>query len=78
MITWAYYGENSFAYLFGPKHKYIYKFFFLGAIFIGSIKDLDLIIDIADLLIALMVIPNVIALILLRKVIFKNTFKIKK
>ena len=75
MITWAYYGENSFAYLFGPKYKFIYKLFFLGAIFIGSIRELGLIIDIADLLIALMVIPNVIALILLRKVIFKNTFK---
>jgi AGCS family alanine or glycine:cation symporter len=75
MITWSYYGENSFSYLFGEKNKSIYKILFLSAIIIGSIKELSLIIDIADLLIALMVIPNVIALILLRKVIFKNTFK---
>jgi len=75
MITWAYYGEISFTYLFGAKSSFIYKIFFLTAIFIGSINELQLIINASDLLIALMVIPNVIALILLRKVIFKNTFK---
>jgi AGCS family alanine or glycine:cation symporter len=75
MITWAYYGENSFSYLFGSKYKFIYKLFFLSAIILGAVKNLDLIINVADLLIALMVIPNVIALLLLRKVIFKNSFK---
>ena len=75
MITWSYYGENSFSYIFGNKNKAIYKIFFLSAITVGSIKELSLVVNIADLLIALMVIPNVIALILLRKVIFKNTFK---
>lgn len=75
MITWSYYGENSFSYLFSPKYKFIYKIFFLSAIVIGSVRELSLIISVADLLIALIVIPNVIALILLRKVIFKNTFK---
>ncbi|MDA7705476.1 amino acid carrier protein [Rickettsiales bacterium] len=75
MITWSYYGENSFSYLFGPKYKFIYKIFFLLAIIIGAARELSLIINVSDLLIALMVIPNVIALMLLRKVIFKNTFK---
>lgn len=75
MITWSYYGENSFSYIFGNKNKAIYKIFFLSAITVGSIKELSLVVNIADLLIALMVIPNVIALILLRKVIFKHTFK---
>lgn len=75
MITWSYYGENSFSYIFSNKNKFIYKIFFLSAIIVGSTKELSLIIDISDLSIALMVIPNVIALILLRKVIYRNTFK---
>lgn len=67
LIGWSYFGEKAADYLFGKKGIRIYRFGYVIMIFIGSIMSLDLVWESSDFVNALMAIPNLIALFLLRK-----------
>jgi alanine or glycine:cation symporter, AGCS family len=69
MLTWSFYGEKSWEYLFGPRIIRPYRLMFLVFLFIGAIGGLTLIWDIADTLNGLMAIPNLIALLALAGVV---------
>ena len=72
MLTWNFYGEKSWEYLFGPKVVKPYRALFLMFLFIGAIGGLEVIWDVADTLNGLMAAPNLIALILLAGVIVRE------
>lgn len=65
MISWSYYGERSVDYLFGPKAIIPYKVVFCLAIILGATWKLGPVLNFSDAMLALMIIPNMIALILL-------------
>lgn len=66
MITWSYYGERAWDYLFGSKTIPLYHIIFCSAVFFGGVIDsIGLIVDFSDLLILSMSIPNIIGLYLL-------------
>jgi alanine or glycine:cation symporter, AGCS family len=65
LISWSYYGERSIDYLFGEKGILPYKVLFCVAVFLGTIWELKPVLDFSDSAIALMVIPNMIALLIL-------------
>jgi len=73
ILGWNYYATQSVRYLFGKKYVKAYLFIWVIVIFLGSILDLNLIWNIADILNALMVIPNVIAIFLYTKELKKDT-----
>jgi AGCS family alanine or glycine:cation symporter len=73
IIAWAYYGEKCFEYIFGPKSTKFYRFLYVGLILPGSLFALDMVWCFADIMNALMVIPNMIALLGLSGVIQKET-----
>lgn len=73
IIGWCYYGERSFAYLFGENRVIIYKYFYITVLFIGIFVDLSLIISIADMFNALMILPNLIGILYLIPVILKES-----
>jgi len=73
ILGWNYYATQSVRYLFGKKYVKAYLFIWVLVIFLGSILDLNLIWNIADILNALMVIPNVIAIFLFTKELKKDT-----
>lgn len=75
ILGWSYYGEKAVEYLGGKKMIKIYRLLWIVATFFGSAINLKLIWDIADNMNALMAIPNLIALILLSKVLIKETNK---
>ena len=75
ILGWYYYGERCAVYLFGEKVILLYKILWVAGVFIGSIMELNLIWDIADLLNGLMAIPNIIAVLLLSNVIAAETKK---
>ncbi len=75
MLGWYYYGERCAVYLFGEKIILTYKIIWLCAIFAGSLAELNLIWDIADILNGLMAIPNIVAVLLLSGMIAKETKK---
>jgi len=73
MITWCYYGETSATFLFGNKVINPYRWLFISMVFLGSILQLGLVLQLSDLLVALMVLPNAVALFLLSPVVVRET-----
>jgi AGCS family alanine or glycine:cation symporter len=65
MISWSYYGDRSWQFLLGPRAVKPYRIIFCGFVVIGTVSGLDLVWTIADILNALMAIPNLIALLAL-------------
>ena len=65
MITWSYYGETASTWAFGPRMITPYRVVFVALAFVGAVRKLEVVISISDLLVGLLVIPNVIALLLL-------------
>jgi len=66
MISWSYYGERCWTYLFGERFSIIYRWLFLAFIVIGSITSASNILDFSDLLLLSMAFPNLLALYLLQ------------
>jgi AGCS family alanine or glycine:cation symporter len=67
LVAWAYYGEQGLRFLIGGRKPGItYRLVWCLLAFVGSIYGVKLIWDISDVLIGLMVFPNIIGLLLLR------------
>jgi len=69
-ITWAYYGAKaaSFLAMEGKAVLYGFKFFYLGTAVLGCTLQLSSLMDIADALLFIMAIPNLIGVYLLMPV----------
>ena len=67
MISWSYYGERAWTYLFGSKSSIIFKLFFLVIIVLSTLVDkLGPLVDLTDMLFLAMALPNIIGLYILR------------
>jgi len=64
-ISWSYYGDRSANYLFGGKAVLPYKLAFVGAHFVGAVLPLAAVWGMGDVLLAIVILPNLLALILL-------------
>lgn len=73
ILGWAYYGERCVVYLLGTKALKFYRMIFIIIVLISPVISLDAVWTIADILNALMAIPNIIAIWLLNKVIADDT-----
>ena len=65
MISWSYYGERCWAYLFGDGSSVVYRWIFIVFVFLGSVITATNILDFGDLLIFGMVFPNIFGVLLL-------------
>ncbi len=67
MISWSYYGQKAWAYVFGHSKgvNYLYKVIFLGFIVVGSTVGLGSVLDFSDLMILGMAFPNILGLIIM-------------
>ena len=65
MISWSYYGERCWAFLFGDGSSMIYRIIFVVFVFLGSVANAKNVLAFGDLLIFGMVLPNVIGVVLL-------------
>ena len=66
-IAWSYYGDRSAAYVFGEKSVVWYRLVYVGCFFVAAIIDTEVVWNLAYIIGPLVTIPNVIALIILRK-----------
>lgn len=75
ILGWNYYGERAFEYFTGGNMKAvkIYKVVYIVAVFIGPFVALKTVWAFADILNAMMAIPNLIALIALSGVVVAET-----
>lgn len=65
MISWSYYGERCWAYLFGPSSSMVYRSIFLVFVVLGSVLQLGSVIDFSDLMVLGMSFPNLLGAVLL-------------
>jgi len=72
MISWSYYGERSWTYLFGEKYTLLYKLIFISFTVIASVTSASALLDFSDLLILSMALPNLIGLYMLQGDVSRN------
>ncbi|WP_368505798.1 alanine/glycine:cation symporter family protein [Alkalihalophilus sp. As8PL] len=73
IVGWYVYGEKCFEYLAGSRGIAGYRLVYIGACGVGTVANLATVWAFADMANALMMIPNLIALLLLWKVIVAET-----
>jgi len=66
MISWSYYGERCWTYVFGERFSMLYRLMFLMFIVLASLVSAGNILDFSDLLLLSMAFPNFLALYLLQ------------
>ena len=79
MISWSYYGYQSWSFLFGrgKKTEYTYKLLFCIFTIIGAAATLTAVVDFSDAMVFAMLVPNMIGLFLLRKKVAAELAKYK-
>lgn len=65
LISWSYYGERCWTWLFGVRWSLAYKLLFLTFTFLGSIVTATNVLVFSDLMILSMAVPNVLGVALL-------------
>ncbi|MDR1004245.1 MAG: alanine:cation symporter family protein [Prevotellaceae bacterium] len=75
ILGWSYYGEKSIEYLGGKRLIRPYRLAWVIAVYIGAVVNLTFVWNFADVMNALMAIPNLIAVLLLSGVAARETRK---
>ena len=80
MISWSYYGYQSWTYLFGKSKtaEYTYKGLFCVFTVVGAATTLTAVTDFSDAMVFAMLVPNMVGLFLLRKEVGKELKRYKK
>ncbi len=65
-ISWSYYGDRAMTFLFGPKSIIYYRFIYVIGFFLASFVDTTIIWTFSGITIALMTLPNLVGILLLR------------
>ncbi len=78
-ITWCYYGDRSTAYIFGEKGVIWYRNFYVICFVLAAVIDTTIVWNIAYVVVALVSIPNLIAMFVLRKEmkLLSDNFEVK-
>ena len=75
ILGWNYYGERCFEFLFGVRYIWLYRVVFVSMVLLGGFIELDMVWIIADIVNALMTLPNLIALLALSPIVVAETRK---
>lgn len=73
LIGWNYYGEKAIEYLFGARSIRIYRIAFIAFVIVGAMMELEFVWNFSDLMNGMMALPNLIALLILSKVVKEET-----
>jgi AGCS family alanine or glycine:cation symporter len=73
-ISWSYYGDRAMTFLFGSNSIIYYRIVYVIGFFIASFVDTTIIWTFSGITIALMTLPNLVGILLLRKEM-KSTVK---
>jgi AGCS family alanine or glycine:cation symporter len=72
MISWSYYGERCWTWLFGERVTILYRLLFLTFTFLGSIVTAQNVLEFSDLMILGMAFPNVLGVVILSGVVARG------
>ena len=70
-IAWSYYGDRATVHLFGEGWIFYYRVIYVGAFFTAAIIDTKIVWDIATVIGPIATVPNLLAILFLRKEIKK-------
>jgi len=73
-IAWSYYGDRAVTYLFGSKWVVTYRAIYVLGFFVASFTDTTIIWTFSGIAIAMMTLPNLFGILMLRKEM-KNSVK---
>lgn len=65
IISWYYYGERCFTYLFGEKYCVFFKWFYIFIVFVSASISAGNILDFSDLMLLGMAFPNILGIYLM-------------
>lgn len=65
LISWSYYGEKAWTYVFGEESAIAFKILFVISIFVGSVVNLGAVLLLSDITILAMAFPNLLGGLLL-------------
>ena len=66
-IAWSYYGDRAMTYLFGVRAVMPYRVVYIAAFFAASVTDTSLVWLVSAITLALMALPNLVGIMLLRR-----------
>ncbi|NIP14912.1 MAG: amino acid carrier protein [Pseudomonadales bacterium] len=66
-LAWSYYGDRAVTYLFGVQWVTVYRMVYVAGFFAATVVDTSLVWLISAVTLALMTIPNLIGLVLMRR-----------
>jgi AGCS family alanine or glycine:cation symporter len=66
-ISWSYYGDRAVTYLFGNRYVILYRLVYVAGFFVASFTDTTIVWNLSYITIAIMTIPNLFGLLVLRK-----------
>ncbi len=73
ILGWSYYGERNLQYLVGSKAIIPYRLLFVVVTAVAAVVELDAVWLISDVMNGLMALPNLIGLLLLSGLVFRET-----
>jgi len=72
MISWSYYGERCWTWLFGERVTILYRLLFLAFTFLGSVVTAQNVLEFSDLMILGMAFPNILGAMLLSGLVARS------
>ena len=66
-IAWSYYGDRAMTFLFGSRSVLPYRIFYAAVFFVAAIVDTSLVWLLSAVTLALMALPNLVGIMLLRR-----------
>ena len=73
ILGWSYYGERNLQYLVGSRAIVPYRLLFVAVTAVAAVVELDVVWLISDVMNGLMALPNLIGLLLLSGLVFRET-----
>ena len=72
-IAWSYYGDRAITYLLGTKWVLPYRLLYILGFFVATVADTSLVWLISAVTVALMTLPNLIGIVLMRREVKEMT-----
>ncbi len=66
-VAWSYYGDRAMTYLFGTASVLPYRLVYVAAFFLAAVMDTSLVWKLSAVTLALMALPNLLGIVLLRR-----------
>ncbi|MEV5827655.1 sodium:alanine symporter family protein [Spirillospora sp. NPDC052242] len=73
ILGWSYYGERCMEYLFGRKSVLPYRLVFIAMVYVGSVSTITVVWNFSDVMNGLMALPNLVGLLILSPLVWRET-----